>query len=113
MCQIERRVVGCKCERGDFDARVAEFTDCGKCVGERACAECFVANGEFHSVSIWQCLRLATWPPFYHIEVLVSSLPAALGSILEPRLISCRLKRKSQLRGRSNSTKFIRAIAWG
>ena len=35
-------------ERGDFHARVTEFADCGKCVGERTIAEHFVAESEFH-----------------------------------------------------------------
>ena len=48
--KIERFVVRRKRERRDFDARVAEFSDCGKCVGKRSIAERLVANGKFHGV---------------------------------------------------------------
>src|SRR4051794_11287957 len=37
-------------ERRDLDPRVAEFSDCGKCVGKRSIAERLVANGKLHSV---------------------------------------------------------------
>jgi hypothetical protein len=47
---VERLVVRRERERCDFDARVAEFSDCGKCVGSRPVAERFVANCELHHV---------------------------------------------------------------
>ena len=45
---IKRLISRRKCERGDFHARVTEFADCGKCVGERTITEHFVAESEFH-----------------------------------------------------------------
>ena len=47
--EIERFVRRGKREGRDFDARVAEFSDCGKCVGKRSIAERLVANGKLHN----------------------------------------------------------------
>ena len=45
---VERLVVRRERKRRDFDARVTEFADCGKCVGKRPVAEHLVANGKLH-----------------------------------------------------------------
>ena len=47
---VERLVARRERERRDFDARVTEFADCGKCVGERAVAEHLVADGKLHGI---------------------------------------------------------------
>jgi hypothetical protein len=45
---IERLVMWRERKRRDFNAGVAEFADCGKCVGNRPLAERLIANCKFH-----------------------------------------------------------------
>ena len=48
---IERLGLRRERKRRDFDARVTEFADRGKCVGKRPVAEHLVANGKLHGDS--------------------------------------------------------------